>query len=87
MRKLGKGQSVEFCVPWEIEQKIALLKSQKESKSREVTIPDVLNWVISETCLDLRKAIPLWLNQGVRFSRQQSFWSDYRGDDGPGWAE
>ncbi|CAG1982711.1 unnamed protein product [Fusarium graminearum] len=73
MRKLGKGQSVEFCVPWEIEQKIANLKTRESPGSRQVTIPDVLNWVISETCLDLRKAIPLWLNQG--------------GDDGPGWAE
>ncbi|CZS79317.1 unnamed protein product [Fusarium graminearum] len=87
MRKLGKGQSVEFCVPWEIEQKIANLKTRESPGSRQVTIPDVLNWVISETCLDLRKAIPLWLNQGVRFSRQQTFWSHYQGDDGPGWAE
>ncbi|CAG7558102.1 unnamed protein product [Fusarium equiseti] len=87
MRKLGKGQSVEFCVPWEIEQKIALLKSKKKSGTREVTIPDVLNWVISETCLDLCKAIPLWLNQGVRFNRQQALWSQYKGGDGSGWAE
>ncbi|RFN48648.1 hypothetical protein FIE12Z_7114 [Fusarium flagelliforme] len=87
MRKLGKGQSVEFCVPWEIEQKIALLKSQKRSGTREVTIPDVLNWVITETCLDLRKAIPLWLNQGVRFSRQQALWFQYKGGDGSRWAE
>ncbi|RBR20353.1 uncharacterized protein FIESC28_05317 [Fusarium coffeatum] len=86
MRKLGKGQSVQFCVPWEIEQKIGNLKSQQKAGNREITISDVLNWVISETCLDLRKAIPLWLNQGVRFSRQQALWSQYRVGDGSQWA-
>ncbi|GKU23028.1 unnamed protein product, partial [Fusarium langsethiae] len=87
MRKLGKGQSVEFCVPWEIEQKIVHLKTQEGAGRREVIIPDVLKWVITETCLDLRKVIPLWLNQGVRFSRQQAFWSHYQDDADSGWAE
>ncbi|KAF9769646.1 hypothetical protein IL306_012919 [Fusarium sp. DS 682] len=87
MRKLGKGQSVEFCVPWEIEQKIIRLKPQEKAGRREITISDVLSWVITETCLDLRKAIPLWLNQGVRFSRQQVFWSQKQGDAVSRWAE
>ena len=86
IRKLGKGQSVQFGVPWEIEQKIGNLKSQQKAGNREITISDVLNWVIVETCFDLRKAIPLWLNQGVRFSRQQALWSQYRGGDGSQWA-
>ncbi|KAJ4005952.1 hypothetical protein NW752_001198 [Fusarium irregulare] len=38
-------------------------------------------------CLELRKTIALSFDQGVRFSRQQAFWSDYQGDDGSGWAE
>lgn len=80
MRKLGKGQSVEFCVPWEIEQKIVRLKGQGNAGKRDITVSDVLSWVITETCLDLRKAIPLWLNQGVRFSRQQAFWSQTQDD-------
>ncbi|RGP77963.1 hypothetical protein FLONG3_3920 [Fusarium longipes] len=85
MRKLGKGQSVEFCVPCEIEQKITILKRQEGSETGDITIADVLSWVITETCLDLRKAIPLWLNQGVRFSRQQALWS--QDDTGSGWAD
>ncbi|KAG5659563.1 hypothetical protein KAF25_002122 [Fusarium avenaceum] len=87
MRKLGKGQSVEFCVPWEIEQKIVHLKTQEKVGGDEVVVSDVLNWVITETCLDLRKAIPLWLNQGVRFGRQQAFWSQSEGNVASGWAE
>ncbi|KAG4253839.1 hypothetical protein FPRO03_14239, partial [Fusarium proliferatum] len=87
MRKLGKGQSVEFCVPWEIEQKIIRLKTQEKAARREIVISDVLSWVITETCLDLRKAIPLWLNQGARFSRHQEFWSKKEGVAVSGWAE
>ncbi|EGU73889.1 hypothetical protein FOXB_15600 [Fusarium oxysporum f. sp. conglutinans Fo5176] len=87
MRKLGKGQSVEFCVPWEIEQKIIRLKPQEKAARRGIAISDVLSWVITETCLDLRKAIPLWLNQGVRFSRHQVFWSKRKGDAVSRWAE
>ncbi|KAH7233986.1 uncharacterized protein BKA55DRAFT_695504 [Fusarium redolens] len=87
MRKLGKGQSVEFCVPWEIEQKIIRLKLQEKAARRGIAISDVLSWVITETCLDLRKAIPLWLNQGVRFSRHQVFWSKRKGDAVSRWAE
>ncbi|KAF5986478.1 hypothetical protein FCOIX_1537 [Fusarium coicis] len=87
MRKLGKGQSVEFCVPWEIEQKIIRSNPQGKASRREIAICDVLSWVITETCLDLRKAIPLWLNQGVRFSRQQVFWSGKPRDAASQWAE
>ncbi|KAF4967332.1 hypothetical protein FSARC_5098 [Fusarium sarcochroum] len=92
MRKLGKGQTVEFCIPWEIEQKIIELKGREDAGKREISVSDVLCWVITETCLDLRKAIPLWLNQGVRFSRQREFWlkaskSAGSQDTIPEWAE
>jgi hypothetical protein len=87
MRKLGKGQSIDFCVLWEIERKIVRLKTQEKASIREITISDVLTWVITETCLDLRMVIPIWLNQGVIFSRQQAFWSQSQGDAVSGWAE
>ncbi|KAF9769930.1 hypothetical protein IL306_012577 [Fusarium sp. DS 682] len=75
MRKLGKGQTVEFCIPWEIEQKIIQLKDQEDLKRNEISVSDVLCWAITETCLDLRRAMPLWLTQGVRFNKQQALWS------------
>ncbi|RSM04293.1 hypothetical protein CEP52_006878 [Fusarium oligoseptatum] len=73
MRKLGKGQTVVFCIPREIEQKILLQRGQKSSPG-QITISDVISWVITETCLDLRRAMPLWLTQGLRFFEQQGFW-------------
>ncbi|KAF4333347.1 hypothetical protein FBEOM_12860 [Fusarium beomiforme] len=75
MRKLGKGQTVEFCIPWEIEQKIMQFKHQDDPNSHDISVSDVLCWAIAETCLDLRRAMPLWLTQGVRFNKQQALWS------------
>ncbi|KAF5635112.1 uncharacterized protein FTJAE_6495 [Fusarium tjaetaba] len=75
MRKLGKGQTVEFCIPWEIEQKIAHLKGKGASGREAISVSDVLFWAITETCLDLKRAMPLWLAQGVRFSKQEVIWS------------
>ncbi|KAF4445849.1 hypothetical protein F53441_10495 [Fusarium austroafricanum] len=76
MRKLGKGQTVVFCIPWEIEQKILQLKGQDDS-NHDISVSDVLCWAITETCLDLRRAIPLWLTQGVRFNKQQELWPKF----------
>lgn len=81
MRKLGKGQSVVFFIPREIEQKICLLRGQERSASANITVEDVLCWAITETCNDLRRAVPLWLSQGLRFTKQQALWSDLTNQD------
>ncbi|KAJ4147181.1 hypothetical protein LMH87_001721 [Akanthomyces muscarius] len=75
MRKLGRGQSVVFFVPREIEHDICLLRGdQGSASSPDITVSDVLCWAITETCKDLRRAVPLWLNQGLRFTKQQALW-------------
>ena len=74
MRKLGKGQSVVFCIPREIEQKILMRQDPESSSPGKITVSDVLCWTISETWLDLRRTVPLWLTQGVRFYEQDALW-------------
>ncbi|KAF5580557.1 hypothetical protein FPANT_9293 [Fusarium pseudoanthophilum] len=81
MRKLGKGQTVEFCIPWEIEQKIVHLKGEGASGREAISVSDVLCWAITETCLDLKRAMPLWLTQGVMFSKQEAIWSRLSDND------
>jgi hypothetical protein len=76
MRKLGKGQSVEFCIPREIEQKIIRLMGRAQIAPCSLTVSDVLCWAISETCQSLRREVPLWLTQGIRFDHQQRLWDD-----------
>lgn len=88
MRRLGEGQSVVFCVPWEIEQKIAQWRTKTGSSSCDITVSDVISWSITETCLDLRKAIPLWVTQGARFRRHQALWKQRTPQEkGLSWAK
>ncbi|KAF4469857.1 hypothetical protein FALBO_3237 [Fusarium albosuccineum] len=86
MRKLGKGQTVVFCIPREIEQKI-LRECKQSPASSGITVSDVLCWVINETCLDLRRAMPLWLNQGLRFYEQEPIWRESSDTNESKWAE
>ncbi|KAL2816576.1 hypothetical protein BDW59DRAFT_166300 [Aspergillus cavernicola] len=74
MRKLGKGQSVVFCAPDEIKDKILSVTGKQNEADIEVS--DVLRWAVSETWLDLRRSIPLWAIQGERFAYQRKVWYD-----------
>ena len=74
MRKLGKGQSVVFCVSEEIHSKICT-NSDKPHGS-EINVADVLLWSISESHADIRRGLPLWAMQGARFEHQRAIWTD-----------
>ncbi|RSL41729.1 hypothetical protein CEP54_015726 [Fusarium duplospermum] len=76
MRKLGKGQSVVFCIPRKIKQKIHRLTGRVQAGSFDLTVSDVLCWAISETCQSLRREVPLWLTQGIRFDHQRRLWDE-----------
>jgi hypothetical protein len=70
MRNLGKGQSVVFCVPEEIQTKINTQRSKPKNTSIEVL--HVLAWAISETWEDLRRSMPIWATQGRRFENHKN---------------
>jgi hypothetical protein len=57
LRKLGKGQSVVFCISQEIQTKILSLIG--ESAEHKIDIIDVLRWSVSETWADVEHSIPL----------------------------
>lgn len=76
MRKLGKGQSVVFCVPKEVETTILAMRSKNEDS--HIDVSDVLLWAVYETWSDMRRSVPLWAVQGTRFERQQGLWQSYR---------
>jgi hypothetical protein len=59
MRRLGRGQSIVFCVSEEIRVKIEALK-RDIGPSDEIEILDVLSWVITETWRETAREIPLW---------------------------
>jgi hypothetical protein len=71
MRKLGHGQSVVFCVPPDVLNKI----QEKSSPRQEVTTAEVIEWSIQETFIDNRRSMPLWKVQGERYIRQRAIWT------------
>ncbi|KAJ5168682.1 uncharacterized protein N7482_004276 [Penicillium canariense] len=76
MRKLGRGQSVVFCIPDEINRKILSLSDKKNET--EIEVSDVITWAVSETWADTRRSMPLWAVQGTRFERQKELWPSSR---------
>ena len=68
MRKLGKGQSVLFCCSKEVERKI--LSCNGKASGDPIEVADVLQWSISETCINTKKSVPLWAIQGLRHQRR-----------------
>jgi hypothetical protein len=57
IRKLGKEQSLVFCVSEEIRAKI--LKFTKKVNNTVLKVSDVLSWDISEIFLELQWSLPL----------------------------
>ncbi|RYO87685.1 hypothetical protein DL766_002059 [Monosporascus sp. MC13-8B] len=74
MRKLGRGQSVTFFIPQEIQERIRNCASL--DTNAPLTVTDVLLWSISETWTDTEKSIPLWAMQGFRHQRQEVIWNN-----------
>ncbi|CAD6445109.1 78d31050-1f6d-4ac6-9bad-745dfd628371 [Sclerotinia trifoliorum] len=64
MRKLGKGQSVVFCAPKDIQRKI--LECGQRTVSHEIEVKDVLLWCIKNTLDHVRKCVVPWAIQGKR---------------------
>lgn len=74
MRKLGKGQTVVFCVPVEVRDEI--VERMGHQRGRDMEIADILCWSMRETHIDIHNSMPLWAVQGNRFARQAEVWGD-----------
>lgn len=76
MRKLGHGQSVLFCGPPEIHEKIQKLS---KNATHPIGVRDVLLWSMSETCANARKLLPIWAKQGIGYQRRLEAWDNSEG--------
>src|SRR5690606_31984791 len=76
MRKLGKGQSIMFCAPKEVQRKIRAIVG-KNSRD-DITFQDVLKWTIKETVECTTNSVPLWATQGVRYQRRMKITLEYQ---------
>jgi hypothetical protein len=80
MRKLGKGQTVVFCISPEIQTKILECKTSAPKQASSIAVADVLLWSIAEMHTEVRRSMPLWAVQGERFVRQERLWQQVRQD-------
>ncbi|RYC61027.1 hypothetical protein CHU98_g5182 [Xylaria longipes] len=78
LRKLGRGQSVVFCVSAEIRDKIQRVAALPSGVA--IQVKDVLHWAISETFAETERSMPIWAAQGVRFLRQEELWKSAQAD-------
>lgn len=78
MRKLGKGQTVVFCISQEIQAKIT--QHAAKTRSSDITVSDAILWSISETHAEIRRSMPLWAVQGERHFRQKRLWQEIHQD-------
>lgn len=76
MRKLGKGQTVVFCISQEIQARI--MERTAIPRSSDITLKEVILWSISETHVETRRSMPLWAVQGERFFAQDKLWKHAR---------
>lgn len=77
MRQLGKGQSIVFFAPGEVDRRIrGLIPSGQESEDG-VRVIDILRWAMHETCWDILHHLPHWAQQGVDHHRRFSAYKQY----------
>ena len=71
MRQLGKGRSVIFFAPGEVDCRIRGVIPDGTASGNRIRVPDVLRWAMHETCEDIRHSLPFWAVQG--FDHQKRF--------------
>jgi hypothetical protein len=64
MRQLGKGQSVMFFAPGEVDRRIRNLIPSDRGCSHRIQVLDILRWTMHESCEDIRHHLPHWAQQG-----------------------
>src|ERR1700733_12618286 len=83
MRRLGKGQTVKYFAPMDIDRKIKAAREQfGDFSSNSLGAVDVLRWVIGETCSDLANSVPHWISQGLDYQNRKRAWEAFVSSDG-----
>ncbi|CAE7096245.1 unnamed protein product [Rhizoctonia solani] len=75
MRKLGRGQSVMFFAPSEIDDQIR--RAMGAIGGQAVQTYDVLRWAMLSTCNELKHNVGMWVQQGQDYGRRSRIESQY----------
>ena len=78
MRQLGKGQSVIFFAPGEVDRRIRSLFPSQVLPGHRIGVLDVIRWAIHETCEDIYRYLPQWSQQGLDYHKRSLAYGKYR---------
>ena len=74
MRKLGRGQSVIFFAPWEVDRRIR--EAARKCADDQIEVVDILRWTMLETCAEVTRYALHWAQQGMDYERRQKAWKE-----------
>jgi len=77
MRQLGKGHSVMFFAPGEVDRRIRSLIPDGIAPGIRVRVLDVIRWAIHETCEEIRHYLPYWAHQGLDHHKRFAAYEEY----------
>ena len=77
MRQLGKGHSVMFFAPGEVDRRIRSLIPDGMAYGGRIRVLDVLRWAMHETCEDIRHHLPYWAQQGFDHHKRFAAYKEY----------
>ena len=77
MRQLGKGHSVIFFAPGEVDHRIRELIPSELASGSHIQVLDILRWAMHETCEDIRHHLPYWALQGLDHHRRFEAYKGY----------
>ena len=77
MRQLGKGHSVIFFAPGEVDRRIRELIPSEPASGNRIQVLDILRWAMHETCEDIRHHLPYWALQGLDHHRRFEAYKEY----------
>lgn len=75
LRQLGTTQSIQFFAPPEVDRSIRQLVGAKDSQS--IASPEVLRWLIKNTCDNIEALQPLYYSQGTDYCRRKQAELDF----------
>ncbi|KAG8924836.1 hypothetical protein FRC02_010155 [Tulasnella sp. 418] len=75
MRKLGRGQTVMFVAPPEVDHSIRVAAGVEQNDP--ITTKDIVLWTMFESCLEVLQRIPQWAQQGMDHRKRESAWMKF----------
>ena len=78
MRQLGKGHSVMFFAPGEVDRRIRNCIPRRVAPDSRIQAMDVLRWAMQGTCEDIRYHLPHWAQQGLDHHKRYTAYTAHR---------